>query len=93
MVGAVDINVAVMRIDARPGVDARLQPPQPKDASGYQIRGIVFGSQCIKGCTLRNPALEYHSVWRVSTDFFIDLMQARWCAKGIFNARRWLAAG
>ena len=74
VVGAMDIDVTIVRIDVAAEVYARLQAAQPEDAAGDEI-GLLLGvGEFRKMAASRNAPLKNHPGGLPSADAFGDFV-------------------
>lgn len=76
LIGAVDVDVACIRIAARPPVFPGIKAVQPQDARGDQILGTHGFRGILPNETERTPPLEDHAGRFSGTNAVGDLMQA-----------------
>ena len=87
MIGAVDIDVALVAVAAVPAVLAGFQAAEPNDTGGNQVATLFLLGVIGKMLTGGDAAFKDHAQWFAIADLVGQCVQSERCAVGISLAR------
>lgn len=93
VVGAVEIDVAIMTVATGAVVMAAFEAFEPEDAGGYEVGFLLFIAELAVGFAYLDATFEDCPEWGVFANFLGDAMQSGGGAEGVFFAGWGLQTG